>query len=533
MDLWYKSVTIYSLDVETFFDSDGDGIGDFRGLTQKLPYLKQLGIDCLWLLPFYPSPNRDNGYDVSDFTSVDSRLGTFHDFQEFVKEAKQNGIYVLIDLVVNHTSEQHPWFQEACRDRQSPYREYYIWSDHIPEGKHETIFPGEEDQTWSWNEQAGQYYLHRFYKEQPDLNVHNAKVKEEIRRIMKFWLEQGIAGFRVDAVHILIQVDLPHQPQPTDNETIMNDMRRWIEESNPSAVLLAEANDDIEKLSRYFGKGDRMHLLFDFISNQYVFHALATHTTIPLKKAIQQLAAIPIPSSCNYVNFIRKHDELNLGKLKPEEREEVFNVFAPEERMRIYGRGIRRRLAPMLNNDRQKIEVMYSLMFSLPGTSLIRYGDEIGMGENLHLKGRESIRTVMQWSSGVNGGFSTAKTHALVTPVISGGDFGFENVNVARQLEENNSMLHWMRRMIHCRKELNVTSMSKFVMLDSEHEAVIAFMYEEYNTRFLTFHNVSETPVTCELPDGLGRLTSCFGNGVINGSKLLLGRYGYAWLKTV
>jgi maltose alpha-D-glucosyltransferase/alpha-amylase len=233
------------------------------------------------------------------------------------------------------------------------------------------------------------------------------------------------------------------------------------------------------------------------------------------------------------VNFIRKHDELNLGKLKPEEREEVFNVFAPEERMRIYGRGIRRRLAPMLNNDRQKIEVMYSLMFSLPGTSLIRYGDEIGMGENLHLKGRESIRTVMQWSSGVNGGFSTAKTHALVTPVISGGDFGFENVNVARQLEENNSMLHWMRRMIQCRKELNVTSMSKFVMLDSEHEAVIAFMYEEYNTRFLTFHNVSETPVTCELPDGLGRLTSCFGNGVINGSKLLLGRYGYAWLKTV
>jgi len=494
---WYRYVTIYSLDVETFFDSNDDGIGDFQGLIQKLPYFKQLGIDCLWLLPFYPSPNRDDGYDIADFTAVDPRLGTLEDFRQFLKEAKDQGIYVLIDLVVNHTSDRHPWFREACSDRNSPYREYYIWSDYIPKGQHKTIFPGEEENTWTWNEQAGQYYHHRFYREQPDLNIYNPKVKDEIRKIMKFWLDEGVSGFRVDAIHILIQFERPDHVNGEDHEAILDDMRRWLNEYNPAAVMLAEANDDVDKLPRYFGNGDRMQLMFDFITNQHLFLALARSTAQPLREAVDLLFKVPMPPGCGYVNFIRKHDELNLGKLTEEERNEVFETFAPEEYMRIYGRGIRRRLAPMVNNDRERMEMIYSIMFCLPGTSMIRYGDELGMGEDLQLKGRESIRTVMQWSSEKNGGFSKASAEALPYPAIDAGIYSYTHVNVEQQWQQQNSLLHWMRQAIECRKQLGAATIDKFSLVELGHESVIMFRYDEGDKRFILVHNLSDIPVTC------------------------------------
>jgi maltose alpha-D-glucosyltransferase/alpha-amylase len=532
-NLWYRYVTIYSLDVETFFDSNDDGIGDFQGLIQKLPYLKQLGIDCLWLLPFYPSPNRDDGYDIADFTAVDPRLGTLDDFRQFLMAAKQLGIYVLIDLVVNHTSDQHPWFKSACSDRNSPYREYYIWSDYIPQGQHKTIFPGEEDNTWTWSEQTGQYYHHRFYREQPDLNIYNPKVKEEVRKIIKFWLDEGVCGFRVDAVHILIQFARPDHVNGQDHEAILDDMRRWLDECNSSAVMLAEANDDIDKLPRYFGNSDRMHLMFDFITNQHLFLALARNTAQPLREAIDILLKVPIPAGCGYVNFIRKHDELNLGKLKEDERNEVFEAFAPEEYMRIYGRGIRRRLAPMLNNDRARMEMVYSIMFCLPGTSMIRYGDELGMGEDLQLKGRESIRTVMQWSSGNNAGFSKASAEALPYPAIDKGTFSYKNINVAEQLREE-SFLQWMTSAIQCRQQLGATTIDKFKMLESGNESVIVFRYDEGSKRFILVHNLSDMPASYALTEDIGAVMCFFGPGILgNNRELQLGRYGYAWLKNI
>lgn len=420
-DFWYKNAIIYSLDVETFMDGNGDGVGDFIGLTKRLNYLSGLGVTCLWLLPFYPSPNRDNGYDVMDYYNVDPRLGTLGDFVEFMHQAREHGIRVIIDLVVNHTSDQHPWFQSARADKNSKYRDYYVWSNNPPKDtKDKIVFPGVQEGIWEYDEQAGAYYLHRFYKEQPDLNTANPEVREEIRKILGFWLELGVSGFRIDAAPFLIEPLGIEDAKLEELRSLLPEMREFVSQRRGDAVLLAEANVPPDQIPVYFGDGDKMHMLFNFLLNQYMFLALARKQAAPL---IEGLKLLPdSPHIGQWVNFVRHHDELTLDRLTKDKQEEIFAAFAPDENMQIYGHGIRRRLPPMLGGDRRRLELVYSLLFSLPGTPLLRYGEEIGMGDDLSLEGRTSVRTPMQWSSEPNGGFSTAQQDALPQPVISQGE---------------------------------------------------------------------------------------------------------------
>lgn len=422
-DLWYKNAIVYSLDVETFMDSDGNGVGDFQGLINRLDYLSALGITCLWLLPFYPSPNRDNGYDVMDYYNIDPRLGTLGDFVEFMHQARERGIRVLIDLVVNHTSNQHPWFVAAKSDKNSKYHDYYVWSENPPKTPPELlVFPDVEDSIWEYDEQANTYYLHHFYKEQPDLNIANPAVREEICKIMGFWLELGVSGFRIDAVPFLIKGIGIEGADPEKLRGFLEEMRDFVSSRQGDAVLLAEANVDREQIPVYFAKGDRMHILFNFLLNQHLFLALARQESTALREGLKTLP--DIPDICQWLNFVRHHDELTLDRITSSEREEIFAAFAPEKTMQIFGRGIRRRLPPMMGGSRRRIELIYSLLFTLPGTPMLRYGEEIGMGDDLSLEGRDSVRTVMQWSDAANGGFSTAATDALARPAIANGEYG-------------------------------------------------------------------------------------------------------------
>ncbi len=533
-NFWYKNAIIYSLDVETFMDSNGDGVGDFPGLTQRLDYLAGLGITCLWLHPFYPSPNRDDGYDVMDYYNVDSRLGTLGDFVEFMHEAKARGIGVLIDLVVNHTSIQHPWFQSARRDQASKYRDYYIWSDNPPQSDPaEIIFPDEEDSLWEYDEQADAYYLHHFYKEQPDLNISNPVVRDEIRKIIHFWLALGVAGFRVDAVpHFFDNIEVLAEQYQLDS--FLEDMREAVSSRSSEAVLLAEANVESEAFATYFGEGDRMHMLFSFFANQKKFLALAQKQAAPLAEGLQQLPEIP--RSCQWLNFVRHHDELTLDQLSEAERGKIYEAFAPEEHMQIFGRGVRRRLPPMLNGDRRRIELVYSLLFALPGIPLIRYGDEIGMGDDLSLPGRDSVRTPMQWSEKPNGGFSTAAPEHHSKSVISSGEYGYQKVNVTAQQRDADSLLNWFDQIIRIRKQHPEIGWGKWKIIETDQPSVFAHCCEWKNKAVLTVHNLSEQACTVTLKsDAYDHLIDLFGDRPYKSSQHLqpisLQSYGYRWFR--
>ncbi len=497
-NLWYKQAVVYSLDVETFMDSDGDGIGDFNGLTQRLDYLAGLGINCLWLLPFYPSPNRDNGYDVMDYYNVDPRLGTLGDFVEFLHQARDRGIHVIIDLVVNHTSNQHPWFEKAKSSKDSHYHQYYVWCQDPPEDHAKlATFPGTQTGIWEYEPQVESYYLHRFYKEQPDLNISNPAVQEEIQKIMGFWLEIGVSGFRVDAAPFLIE---PLGLKETSGEQLddfLSEMRAFITKRRGDAILLAEANVEPDKISIYFGQGNRMQILFNFIVNQHLFLALAQQKLAPLKTGFQRIPEIP--SNCQWLNFLRHHDELTLDQLEKEQQQIIFQAFAPEETMQIYGRGVRRRLPPMLNGDRHYLELAYSLMFALPGTPLLRYGDEIGMGDDLCLEGRDSVRTVMQWSNRRNGGFSTASADQLPRPAIATGDYRYEQVNVADQQRDPNSFLTWIERLIRTRRQCSEFGLGDFHWIETDQESVMAHYCQYKQDYLIAFHNLSSDPLTVTL----------------------------------
>lgn len=402
-DLWYKNAVFYALDVRTFLDANGDGIGDFEGLSRSLGYLSGLGVTALWLLPFQPSPRRDDGYDISNYYDVDPALGTLGDFVDFTQEAKKNGIRVLIDLVVNHTSDQHPWFKSACKGPGAPKHDWYTWSKRKPKDADQgVVFPGDQRTTWSYHPKAKAYYFHRFYSFQPDLNVSNPQVLVEIQRIAGFWLQLGVSGFRVDAVPFLIQREGPRGPHPEQFE-ILQELRRFLQWRTGDAILLAEANVAPSQDQAYFGdEADRMHMLFNFQVNQALFHALATGDPALLCRALEKTRLDQEMSQ--WANFLRNHDELDLGRLSDAQREQVFEVFGPEKSMQLYERGIRRRLAPMLSGDRRRLELAYSLMFTLPGTPVLRYGDELGMGDDLSLPDRQAVRTAMQWSDDRHGG---------------------------------------------------------------------------------------------------------------------------------
>lgn len=536
---WHENAVIYAIDVEKFYDSDGDGVGDFQGLVDRLDYLNRLGVSVIWLLPFYPTPNLDNGYDVTDYYGVDSRLGTLGDFVQFVDEADERGIKVLIDLVVNHTSIKHPWFREARSDPTSQYRDYYIWRDEPPtDGPvRENAFPGEveDGRVWTYDEEAEAYYYHRFYPFQPDLNLENPDVREEISKIVTFWLQLGVAGFRIDAATLMIQRKDPDLPVQDDLHEILQGLKRTVVRNRGDAILLAEADDDPATLGNYFGEGDQMDLLLNFVLNAHLMHALATERADPVVEGLHRL---PKPTEYGqWANFLRNYDELNLGRLSSEDREEVFERFAPEERMRIYGRGIRRRLAPILGGDESHIKLAFSLLFSMPGVPLLMYGDEIGMGDDLSLPGRIAVRTPMQWSDDRNAGFSTALPEELVRPVIDEGPYAFDRTNVADQEGDPDSLLQWVTRLIATRHECPEIGVNDYELVETTSENVLVMLYPGDDGGVLTVHNLADEMQVDEFDDGFvnGRsINRLMGEAILeqnDGITVTLDGYDFGWYR--
>jgi maltose alpha-D-glucosyltransferase/alpha-amylase len=538
-DLWYKNAVIYCLSVATYMDANGDGIGDFQGLMRRLDYLHGLGVTAIWLMPFQPSPYRDDGYDVSDYYGVDPRHGTLGDFVEFAHAAKQRGLRVIIDLVVNHTSDQHPWFQQARRDRDSMYRDWYIWSDRKPARANTgMVFPGVQKSTWTFDREARAWYFHRFYDFQPDLNTSNPRVQAEILKIMGFWIQLGVSGFRMDAVPFVISTKGPRVTKPVEQYDMLRAFREFLQWRKGDAIILAEANVLPDTDMEYFGKdGDRMHMMFNFQVNQHLFYALAAADRRPLARALR--ATKPRPATAQWGLFLRNHDELDLGRLTEEQRQRVFECFGPDPNMQLYDRGIRRRLAPMLNGDRRRIELAYSLTFTLPGTPVIRYGDEIGQGDDLDLPERNCARTPMQWSTEPHGGFTKSDTPIL--PVISGGPYGYEHVNAAEQRRDANSLLNWTERIIRMRKEVPEVGWGDFEVLPIRDPAILAIRYDWRNNSVLFVHNLSDTPrevaFSANVPGDAGRLlvnllTEDHSRAGDDGRHhLLLEAYGYRWYR--
>jgi maltose alpha-D-glucosyltransferase/alpha-amylase len=531
-DLWYKNAVIYCLHVGTFMDSNADGIGDFEGLMRRLDYLAGLGVTCLWLMPFQKSPRKDDGYDISDYYAVDECFGTLGDFVDFTHQAKQRGIRVIIDLVVNHTSVEHKWFQEARRDPKSRYRNFYLWSDKKPKDAEQgMVFPGVQKTTWTRDKIAGAYYFHRFYDFQPDLNTQNPAVQDEIRKIMGFWLELGVDGFRMDAMPFVIQGKGIEQ-QHIEHYTMLREFREFLQWRRGDAIILAEANV-VPKLNQsYFGEdGDRLEMMFNFWVNQRLFYALATGDNRPLVKALEQTR--DRPEDAQWAHFLRNHDELDLGRLSDAQREQVFEALGPDKNMQLYDRGIRRRLAPMLRGDRRRLECAYSLMFTLPGTPVIRYGDELGMGDNLDLPERNCARTPMQWSTEPHAGFTRADKPVL--PVIDDGPYGYRQVNAADQRRDPSSLLNWTERLIRMRKEVPELGWGKFEVIDVKNEGVLVMQYTWRNNAVVTVHNLCDENLEITLPLK-NKLVSLFdtAHSEPNGRgqhRVILEPYGYRWYR--
>lgn len=499
-DLWYKNAIVYCLSVGTFMDADGDGVGDFKGLLRRLDYLQGLGVTTIWLMPFQPSPGRDNGYDICDYYNVDPKYGTLGDFSEFTHACRERGLRVMIDLVVNHTSDQHPWFRQARSDPGSQYRDWYVWSDRQPpNAKDGVVFPGVQKSTWTFDKQAKRWYFHRFYDFQPDLNTSNPYVQAELLKIMGFWIQLGVSGFRMDAVPFVIATKGPKVRKPVEQYDMLRAFREFLQWRQGDAIILAEANVLPNTDLQYFGDaGERLQMMFNFQLNQNTFYTLATGDTAPLKKALT--ATRPRPPTAQWGVFLRNHDELDLGRLTPEQREAVFAAFAPEPDMQLYERGIRRRLAPMLAGDRRRLELAYSLMLTLPGTPVFRYGDEIGMGDDLSLPERECARTPMQWSTEPHGGFTRHPRPPC--RVITGGAYGFERINVATQRRDPNSMLNWMERMIRMRREVPEISWGDFEVLRVSRGDVLALRYDWRNNSVLCLHNFGAAACTVRFRSG-------------------------------
>jgi maltose alpha-D-glucosyltransferase/alpha-amylase len=536
-DLWYKNAVIYSLDLKTFQDSDGDGVGDFEGLIRRLDYLQTLGVDTLWLAPFQPTPDRDNGYDIADFYGVDPRFGSSGDFVEFMNQAKRRGFKVIIDFVMNHTSDRHRWFQEARRDPGSKHRGWYIWSKkRPPDWNSGMVFPGVQKATWSRDDEAGLWYYHRFYDFQPDLNMDDPDVRAEVRRVMGYWLELGVAGFRVDAVPFLIESTVPGDSQGKLRFEYLAEMREFLQWRVGDAILLGEANVLPQETKKYFGGdgGGALHMIFNFWVNQHLFYALASGDSGPLAEALK--ATKRIPATAQWAYFLRNHDELDLGRLTDEQRQAVYARFGPEPEMQLYDRGIRRRLAPMLGNRRQ-LELAYSLLFALPGTPVLRYGDEIGMGEDLDLPERNAVRTPMQWSDEPQAGFSTCEKTIL--PVVGKGVYGHGRINVEAERRNPDSLLNWMRRMIRLRQECPEIGWGEWRVLRTGTPSVLALQYDWRGNSLITLHNFDEHACEARVRpavEGGGRLVDLIGldenlADAKGTQHVPLDAYGYRWFR--
>ncbi|WP_084039126.1 alpha-amylase family protein [Demequina sp. NBRC 110053] len=544
-DLWWKNAAVYCLDVETYQDSNGDGIGDLPGLTSRIEHLARLGVTCLWLMPFYPTEERDDGYDITDYYSVDPRLGTLGDFVETMRTAKEHGIRVIADLVVNHTSDKHPWFVESRSSKSNPKRDWYVWRDEPPaDGPQGVIFPDKEDSLWERDGRTRQYYLHRFYKHQPDLNVTNPEVRDEIARVMGFWMELGLSGFRVDAVPFLLETDgARDQAGLPDPHDFLRSLASFMNRRAGGSVLLGEVNLPHEDLMPYFGDGgDELMMAFDFPGMQAMYLSLAREDAGAVRRAYEQRPAPPRDGQ--WATFVRNHDELTLDKLTDAEREEVFAAFGPDPDMQLFGRGLRRRLPSMLGGDMDRIRMVYSLLFSLPGTPVLYYGEEIGMVENLEVPGRLAVRTPMQWSPGPGGGFTTADEADMPAPMPAGPS-GPDHVSVDTQVEDPDSLLTHMQLLIRRRREAPHLGFGQVRWIETDEPALLVHQSSLDGESVVAVHNLGSRPVEAtflvsdiaqgtELRDAL-HTGEGVPDAVVVGEdgavEVTLPRYGARWLR--
>jgi maltose alpha-D-glucosyltransferase/alpha-amylase len=494
---WYKDAIIYQVHVRTFSDSNGDGIGDFQGLAQRLDYVQELGVTAIWLMPFSPSPLRDDGYDISDYKSVHPSYGTLEDFKTFLSGAHDRGIRVIIEMVANHTSDQHPWFLESRASQDNPKRDWYVWSDTDTRyGGTRIIFVDTEMSNWAWDPISKSYYWHRFFSHQPDLNYDNPAVREEMWNVMKFWLELGVDGFRLDAVPYLIEREGTSCENLPETHDVIRELRQKVDDQFPGAMLLAEANQWPADLRPYFGNGDEFHMAFHFPLMPRMFMGLRLEDRKPITEILQQTPEIP--ASCQWCLFLRNHDELTLEMVTDIERDYMYDIYARDKTMRL-NLGIRRRLAPLLDNDRRRIELMNGMLFSLPGTPIIYYGDEIGMGDNIYLGDRNGVRTPMQWSGGWNGGFSAGDPESLYSPPILNPVYGYQAVNVLSQKRSEHSLLSWMKHIIQVRRSSPVFGSGSIEFLYPANHRVLAYVRQLGKETVLVVNNLSSAAQAVEL----------------------------------
>ncbi|MEW5790832.1 MAG: maltose alpha-D-glucosyltransferase [Pseudomonadota bacterium] len=495
--LWFKDAVFYELHVRAFQDSNGDGIGDFQGLITRLDYLRDLGVDALWLLPFYVSPLRDDGYDVADYYQIHPDYGTINDFKMFLEEAHARGLRVIADLVINHTSDQHIWFQQARLGPDNPYHDYYVWSDtdHKYLGTR-IIFTDTETSNWAWDPVAGKYYWHRFFSSQPDLNYDNPAVREEMKNVIRYWLDLGLDGFRVDAVPYLFEREGTNCENLPETHAYIKELRAMVEAEYPGRLLLAEANQWPADVVDYFGDGDEFHMCFNFPVMPRLFMGLRREDRTPIVDIIEQTP--PIPENAQWAIFLRNHDELTLEMVTDEDRDYMYAEYAKDPRMKI-NVGIRRRLAPLLDNDRRQIELLTSILLTLPGSPILYYGDEIAMGDNIFLGDRNGVRTPMQWSIDRNAGFSKADFERLYLPVIMDPVYGYQSINVEAQLRTESSLLRWTRRMIQTRKRYQVFGRGSITFLNLANRRVLAYLRCHEGVDVLVVNNLSRFAQPAEL----------------------------------
>jgi len=535
---WYKDAIIYELHVRAFADSNNDGIGDFRGLIEKLDYLQDLGVTCLWLLPFFPSPLRDDGYDIADYMTVHPSYGTLDDFKSFLAAAHQRGLQVMIELVINHTSDQHPWFQRARHaPHGSPERDFYVWSD--TDQKYQDariIFTDTEKSNWTWDPVAQAYFWHRFFSHQPDLNYDNPEVLEEVLRILRYWLDMGVDALRLDAIPYIAERDGTNCENLPETHAVIKKIRAAMDEGYSNRVILAEANQWPTDVRPYFGDGDECHMAFHFPLMPRIYMALRQEDRLPITEIMAQTPEIP--ENCQWGLFLRNHDELTLEMVSDDERDYMYLAYSADPRMRI-NIGIRRRLAPLVDNNRRRIELLNSILFSFPGTPILYYGDEIGMGDNIYLGDRNGVRTPMQWTADRNAGFSRANPAQLYSPVIMDPVWGYQAINVEAQQSDPSSLLNWMRNMIALRKLFQVFGRGKLRFLPSENRKVLAYVRQDGNEQVLCLANLSRfaQPVQLDLSEFEGMMpVEMLGYvefPVITKQPypLTIGPYGFLWLE--
>jgi maltose alpha-D-glucosyltransferase/alpha-amylase len=534
--LWYKDAVFYEIYVRAFKDSNADGHGDLAGLTEKLDYLQDLGVDCLWLLPIYPSPLKDDGYDVADYYNIHPDYGTIDDLKVLIAAAHAREIRILTDLVINHTSDQHPWFQAARSDRKSPFRDFYVWSDSDQLYKDaRIIFIDTETSNWAWDEYAEQYFWHRFFTHQPDLNFENPEVRAEMKEIARFWLELGVDGFRVDAAPYLFERNGTNCENLPETHEFLKELRRFIDDNFSGKILLSEANQWPEDVRPYLGDGDEFHMAFHFPLMPRIFMAIRKEQQTPITNILDRTPAIP--DTCQWCTFLRNHDELTLEMVTIEERQWMWQEYAPIERMRL-NLGIRRRLAPLLDNDRRKIELAYSLLFTLPGTPIIYYGDEIGMGDNIWLNDRDGLRTPMQWNEGFNAGFSEAEANKLYSPIVDHPAYAPAKVNVESQQADSNSLHQTLRKMINSRKQHRAIRWGDLTWVNTGNSAVLAYYRTKLGESVLILNNLSSKPQKIQIA-GLDQLQSHPKDLLLdkkvsinsqNKPEIKLSPYQYRWL---